>query len=300
MFQNTIFQAFAIKTAAVVTEALPFILIGSLVSAFIHVYVPAEKVKERMPSGTFGQILYGISMSVFLPTCECGIVPVVRGLAAKGVPAPAAAAYLIAAPVINPLTVLSTYIGFRGSVPMTISRVLISLVAAFAAGYLFAAFDKPFRQTPEYSCSCSCGHHHHHKKGRLVDFVAHGRDDFFSTLSYLIVGAMFAAAFQIFTPQLFLDRLTGSGLLSVAVMMIFAVVLSVCAEADSFVAASFVRFSTASQLAFVGIGSMFDLKLLFMYQSIFSKKVTAALVGLVCSVVFIMCVFLSFAGLVRL
>jgi hypothetical protein len=70
-------------------------------------------------------------------------------------------------------------------------------------------------------------------------------------------------------------------------MMGFAVVLSVCSEADSFVANSFVFFPLASQLAFITLGPMVDIKLILMYRTTFSKKTYRILIILPILLVFL-------------
>ena len=55
--------------------------------------------------------------------------------------------------------------------------------------------------------------------------------------------------------------------------MLLAVLLSVCSEADAFVAASFVTLPAAAHLAFITIGPMVDLKLLALYAVTFRRRV---------------------------
>jgi uncharacterized membrane protein YraQ (UPF0718 family) len=62
-------------------------------------------------------------------------------------------------------------------------------------------------------------------------------------------------------------------------MMIMAVALNLCSEADAFVAASF-RSSLvpySAQLAFMILGPMLDIKLIMMYLKVFRIRAIAAL-----------------------
>ena len=61
-------------------------------------------------------------------------------------------------------------------------------------------------------------------------------------------------------------------------MMTLAILLSVCSEADAFVAASFASFPLAAKLSFVAVGPMVDLKLMGMYYSVFRKPVVLLLI----------------------
>jgi hypothetical protein len=71
-------------------------------------------------------------------------------------------------------------------------------------------------------------------------------------------------------------------------MMILAVALNLCSEADAFVAASF-RSSPvplSAQLAFMILGPMLDIKLILMYLKVFRIRAIAALTMLTFAAVF--------------
>jgi len=78
---------------------------------------------------------------VLIPTCECGVVSIVRRLLRKGVPAQVAITYMLAAPVINPLVLASTYLAFRGDIWMVLARVALVAVCASAIGFGLSSVD---------------------------------------------------------------------------------------------------------------------------------------------------------------
>jgi uncharacterized membrane protein YraQ (UPF0718 family) len=102
--------------------------------------------------------------------------------------------------------------------------------------------------------------------------LRHGGHEFLDMGRFLILGAVAAALFKTFLPQGVFLAVAGSPVLQIVLMMALAVLLSVCSEADAFVAASFQPFSGASQLAFVTIGPMVDLKLIGMYAVTFKRN----------------------------
>ncbi|NHZ45521.1 permease, partial [Nitratidesulfovibrio liaohensis] len=117
---------------AVFLEALPFLVLGSLVSACMEVFVPRAWVERRVPKSLPGALAFGVALGTVLPTCECGVVPVVRRMMGKGVPVPAAVAYMLAAPVVNPVVMVSTWVAFRGDVLMTGLRAAVVAATAVA------------------------------------------------------------------------------------------------------------------------------------------------------------------------
>ena len=95
---------------------------------------------------------------------------------------------------------------------------------------------------------------------------------------FLIIGALAAGLFQAFIPNVLLRHCEGSPMLTIVIMIILAALLSVCSEVDAFVAAAFTRFPALSQLAFMTVGPVVDLKLAGMYFAAFKQKYATILV----------------------
>ena len=260
---------------------MPFLVIGALFSAVIEVFVSTERLQRCIPSSLAGGLALGIGAGFILPTCECGVVPIVRRLMHKGVPAYVAIAYMLAAPIVNPIVLVSTYIAFRGSLTMVLARVVLAVVTAAALG-LYA------RRLPNILLNVNGpgkgGHQHNQDHAaesymqKIRSVMVHAGQEFMEMGKFLIVGAVAAAAFKTLLPEDIVSLFSGSVVLSIIGMMVLAVLLSVCSEADAFVAASFQTFPAASQLAFVGIGPMVDLKLIGMFAVTFHRKMVLALV----------------------
>src|SRR4029453_16108225 len=91
-----------------------------------------------LPRNAFLGICLSGAMGLVFPMCECGVVPVIRRLINKGLPVSNAIAYMLAAPIVNPIVILSTYAAFRGqnAAEFTMLRVgvgyLVSVIVASA------------------------------------------------------------------------------------------------------------------------------------------------------------------------
>ena len=110
---------------------------------------------------------------------------------------------------------------------------------------------------------------------------------------YLILGALASAAIKTLLPTSVLDVFAANLFLSVVGMMLLAIGLSICSEADAFVAASFSVFPAAAQLAFVAIGPMLDLKLAAMFAAVFARRALWTLLLLPATVVLAACLLLG-------
>ena len=220
----------------------------------------------------------GIGAGFVLPTCECGVVPIVRRLMHKGVPPFIAIAYMLAAPIVNPVVLASTYLAFRGSLTMVLARVALAVIVATVLGLYARSLPKvlmhPQRQQDE--------HEHDHSRQSFIkkirSVMIHAAQEFMDMGKFLIIGAVAAASFKTLLPENIMSFFSGNVLMSILGMMILAILLSICSEADAFVAASFQSFPAGAHLAFVAIGPMVDLKLIGMYAVTFHRKMVLALV----------------------
>lgn len=279
---------FATVVTAIFLEAAPFLLLGALVASLLEVYFPADLISKFMPKGRFSGLLFGLGAGMILPTCECGVVPVMRRLLLKGVPSHVAITYMLAAPVINPIVLLSTYVAFRGNIWMVLARVgLVSLTAGCMGLLLSGAHPSTVLRQEEANRispaqdngSCDCGLDHRGKgRSRLAGLLGHTAWEFLDMGKYLILGCFAAGLIKTFMSDTSLTVFEDNLLLAVGGMMLLAIIVSVCSEADAFVAASFWSFPKAAQLSFITIGPMVDLKLIVMYAFVFRRRSLLALV----------------------
>ena len=137
------FSNFAIAFLSILLEGAPFILIGTLFSGFLGVYLPAGAMEKMLPKNKTAAVGISALLGLLLPVCECAVVPVIRRLVGKGLPVSCAFAYMLAAPIINPITILSTWNAFPNlegwperSEFFTISRLLLGYGAAVVVGLL--------------------------------------------------------------------------------------------------------------------------------------------------------------------
>jgi uncharacterized membrane protein YraQ (UPF0718 family) len=204
------------------------------------------------------------------PVCECGSVPVARRLAAKGLAPSAAVTFMLAAPILNPIVIISTMVAYRGRDilwQMVLGRAGLGLICAVAVGWVIGNKSKEDLLRPRPGDDGE----HVHAGNRVSAFFSHLTGDFLFMGRYLVFGAMVAGAMQTFVPQSFIGAVAGTPILDLLAMMLLAFVLSLCSESDAFVAASFVQFGVGAQLAFLVFGPMVDTKLGFLYRGTFNR-----------------------------
>ncbi|BEL03535.1 permease [Actinoplanes sichuanensis] len=258
-------QTWTTVFVSVMVQAVPFLVFGVVLSAVIAVFVPRSFWARALPNHPALAVPAAGMAGVVLPGCECGSVPIAGSLIRRGVTPAAALAFLLAAPAINPIVLTATVIAFPGQPQMAVARGLASLVVAVAMGWLWLRLGKtewiklPHR--PDLDDA---------SKARA--FWAACRHDVMHAGGFLVLGAAAAATINVVVPGAWLQKLADDPIVSILVLATLAVLLSICSEADAFVAASLTQFSLTSRLVFLVVGPMVDLKLISMQAGVFGRR----------------------------
>ncbi|WP_405996986.1 permease [Streptomyces sp. NBC_00829] len=259
-----VMQSWTTVFVAVFVQALPFLVLGVLLSAVIAVFVPPSFFARALPRAPALAVPTAAMAGVVLPGCECASVPVAGALVRRGVTPAAALAFLLSAPAINPIVLTATAVAFPRDPQMVIARFVASLLAACAMGWLWQRLGRTNWLRPP-------AHPSFDGLGKGAAFWGSVRHDVMHAGGFLVVGAMAAATLKTVVPAGWLHTAAGIPVVSVLTLAVLAVLLSICSEADAFVAASLSQFSLTARLAFLVVGPMIDLKLFAMQTATFGR-----------------------------
>jgi uncharacterized membrane protein YraQ (UPF0718 family) len=269
---------------SIIIEAMPFMLIGVLVSSFINLFVSEDILRRLIPRNQILGILTACFAGLIFPVCECGIVPVARRLLAKGLPVGSVVAFMLASPVINPVVAVSTAVAFNGSWLVAALRLSLAFIVAastsFIVGNMMSSSTRFQTDQGTHACVCECHHSHASPAmlGKAIAFLKDSSAEFFEMGKYLILGALLSALAQTFITHSAITEIGKDELSSIAAMMLFALGISVCSTSDAFIAASFSgSFTLGSLLAFMVMGPMVDLKNMIMFVSTFRLRLILVL-----------------------
>jgi uncharacterized membrane protein YraQ (UPF0718 family) len=296
-------------------ETIPFLLLGTLVSSIIHVFVPDTVIRRIFPRNRVLSILVALVAGAFIPICECGTVPLARRLREKGLPLSTAAAFLVAAPLANPMTIISTYVAFKGGpYPIYLFRVGFGLGAAFL---IALAVEFLAGRDREKSSTANSPRFRAHKidnapgarlaalqvrskipapktkrpslVARLAAVLDHTSRDFLDSARFLIAGISTAALVRALLPANAITSSLQHPLAAIGVGGLSAYLLSLCSSADAFVARSlFAPMSYPAALVFLMLGPMIDLKnsiLLARFVKLPRLAAFIAIIVLICALV---------------
>lgn len=277
---QSVLQAGAIFLSIII-EALPFVLIGSILAGFIEVYLTPDRVYRYLPKQVWLRIVCGTLIGFVFPSCECGVVPITNRLLEKKVPSYTAIPFLVTAPIINPIVLFATYTAFGNSMRFVLYRALGAILVALILGSLLAIGNKTPLLAEKENLTTE-------EDPRTRSWAAFGRawihaiDEFFDTGRYLVFGCLFTSLVQVYVPTAILTGIAHNPLAATCLMMGLAFLLSLCSEADAFIGASFLSsFGFGPVMAFLVIGPMIDVKNLLLMVPSFKKGYIASFVALV-------------------
>lgn len=273
------FQSWATVFLAIMVQSIPFLVLGVVLSGVISALLSERLVSRLLPRNPALAVPVAGIAGIGLPTCECAAVPVASGLARRGVPAPIALTFLLAAPAINPAVIVSTAVAFQGRTDMVVARFVASLLVAVLIGWIYVALSGrvPALRMPRIS---KAGHHHE-GAGAWTRFVGAAWHDLLPAGGFLVIGAVIAACINVLVPLSVVESVADHWLLGILVLAAFAFLVALCSEADAFVAVSLTAFSDTAKLVFLVVGPVMDIKLAAMEAGQFGRQFAMQFVPLV-------------------
>lgn len=269
-------------------ESLPFLFLGSLLSAVIETYVSNETISKIIPKNKILGSIVGIFLGFFIPACDCAVIPISKRLLKKKVPINVSISFMLSSPIINPVVLLSTYYAFYNTNPeifwyRLLFGIMISLIVGIIMGIIFGKKEVIINDIEKCSChrheKNECNHeidkdfkdlendfdnHLHSKhslKNDIISIFKHCAYDMFEVVKFLMIGALIASLVQVLLPRNILIVFNNNRVLSIIILMLFAYLISLCSTSDSFIGKSLLStFTKGSIVAYLLLGPMIDIK----------------------------------------
>jgi len=269
---------------SVLIESLPFVVLGVLLSIVVQVWVPPGVIERWMPRAAWARRAVLSLLGMLIPVCECGNVPFARGLMMRGFGVSETMTFLIAAPIVNPIVIITTHQAFGFDDGILIARLLGGYAVANLIGWLYSRHPDPDALlTDRFRDSCAVSLEAvHDRAGRgqrsLAQFVVELR----AVMPALVIGSALAGAVQVLVPRDALLAIGSNPALSIIAMIALAMIVSICSNVDAFFALSFAStFTPGSIVAFLLVGPLVDVKMLALLRTTFRTRVLAGLVVIV-------------------
>ncbi|WP_414683618.1 permease [Microbacterium sp. CFBP9034] len=266
---------------SVLIESLPFVALGVVLSIVVQVWVPPGVIERWMPRRAWARRAVLSLLGMVVPVCECGNVPFARGLLMRGFSVPETMTFLIAAPIVNPIVIITTHQAFGFSDGILIARLVGGYLIANLIGWLYSRHPSPDALlTDRFRDTCELVVHEPGGRGRrtLAQFVIELR----AVMPALVIGSALAGAVQVLIPREALVAIGSNPALSIVAMMALAMIVAICSNVDSFFALSFAStFTPGAIVAFLLVGPLVDVKMIALMRTTFTTRTIAGIVVVV-------------------
>lgn len=225
---------------AMVCQMAPYLLLGFLFAGLLHAFVPRQTYARHLSGNGWGAAIKAALIGIPLPLCSCGVIPTTVGLRKSGASEAASTSFLISTPQTGIDSIIATY-SLLG-LPFAIVRPIVALVTAVAGGKLVGLFGNRKSATDiaandDNDCGCN-EHTHSHGIGsqvssfisRIVEALRYGFIEMVQDVGkWLVIGLLIAAAITVLVPDNFFASFADRPLLNMAVVLIIAAPMYICA-----------------------------------------------------------------------
>lgn len=282
MFHQDVYQVIqAIVTVAlsIIMQAIPFLLLGALISSFIQIALSPGLLVKYLSNDKFGTFIIAAMAGIFMPVCDCGMVPVVSGMLKKKIPLPQTMTFWLASSAVNPIVLLSVYYAFPEKPYMVLFRMLGGVTIALMVGFVFKIFriesKEVLKDNGRFMSLNSelIESNRYDMLGRVKALIQATKIEFFRMMEYVIIGAFLSAFIQKFLPQFLGNYMNQNIFLQLLIMFLAAIFMSTCSTSNAFIGKSFSnQFLTIPVLAFMTMGPMLDIKNIIMLSGTLKKR----------------------------
>lgn len=213
-----------------INSMAPYLLLGFLLAGLMHAFVPQNLYRRYLGGNSFRSVLNAALLGIPLPLCSCGVIPTAMSLRKEGASKGATVSFLISTPQTGVDSIIATYslIGL----PFALLRPLAALVTSLFGGCLVNRFDD------KDVCSTSCAAPSESVDGgvrvsfrqRLQSAFRYAFVEMMQDIGkWLLLGLVVAGLITVFVPDSFFALFADKPLLSMLLVLAFAVPMYLCA-----------------------------------------------------------------------
>lgn len=274
----TLRDALSLSTAILI-ESFPFIMLGILLSVVVRVWVPPTLFTRLTPRRALPRRILMSFIGTLLPVCECGNVPLARALLRQGFNPGDVLAFTLSAPLLNPVTIMTTYQAFGNENGILWGRLFGGFVIAQLIAWALtwrrrqsSVLSAALADEVDTCCSVS-------QSSRMSESLHIFQKETAVLLPPLIFGALVAGVIQVGISREVLLSVGSDPILSVLAMIALAFIVSICSSVDAFFALSLAAlFTPGAVTAFLIFGAMVDIKMIMLLRTTFTARTLMLLV----------------------
>lgn len=241
----------------------PYLLLGFFLAGLMHAFIPGKLYSKYLSKVNFRSVIYAAMLGIPLPLCSCGVIPTAMSLRREGASKGATVSFLIATPQTGVDSIIATF-SLMG-LPFSIVRPIAALVTSLFGGQLVNMVEGKDGESHAAKgedhatkshgtvegthgtvadCHCHCGEHshdhaenchcgeHEHRSffGKLKEAMEYAFLEMMEDIGkWLVVGLIIAGLITVFVPDSFFEVFKDNSLLSMLLVLAFAVPMYLCA-----------------------------------------------------------------------
>jgi uncharacterized membrane protein YraQ (UPF0718 family)/copper chaperone CopZ len=241
-------------------EMAPYLLLGLTVAGILSVVVKREFVAKHIGRPGVGSAVKASLLGVPLPLCSCGVVPTASYLRRAGASRPALMSFLISTPQTGVDSIAATY-GMLGPI-FAVFRPVIALVTGIAGGVVSWLFGEkrprkgepaPHDRDEAKAVQGETSAQPTSLKERIRAFARYSYVEAVDDIALqFVVGLVIAGLISLLIPDdFFADRVIGSGLPAMLLMVAVGIPMYVCSTSSIPIAVALIAKGISPGAAYV-------------------------------------------------
>lgn len=218
------------KIIELINEMSPYLLLGFLLAGLMHAFVPGTVYSRYLSKANLKSVLLATLFGIPLPLCSCGVIPTAMSLRKEGASKGATASFLIATPQTGVDSIVATF-ALMG-LPFAIIRPIVALITAVCGGIVVNAVEGKdaegeVREDRVEDKHCECNKSLLQKLGEALRYAY--LDMMQDIGKWLVIGLVVAGLITTLVPGSFFEVFKDNSLLSMLLVLCFAVPMYLCA-----------------------------------------------------------------------
>ena len=207
----------------------PYLILGFLLSGLMHAFVPNTLYRRYVGQNSFRSVFNAAMLGIPLPLCSCGVIPTAMSLRKEGASKGATISFLIATPQTGVDSIIATY-SLMG-LPFAVVRPIVALATALFGGCLVNKLDNTLNETVISETEESTAGTPHRSFGEKLKTALHYAfvDMMQDIGKWLVIGLVVAGLITVFVPDSFFAVFADKPLLSMLLVLAFAIPMYLCA-----------------------------------------------------------------------
>lgn len=207
----------------------PYLILGFLLAGLMHAFVPNTLYRRYVGQNSFRSVFNAAMLGIPLPLCSCGVIPTAMSLRKEGASKGATISFLIATPQTGVDSIIATY-SLMG-LPFAVVRPIVALATALFGGCLVNKLDNTLNETVISETEESTAGTPHRSFGEKLKTALHYAfvDMMQDIGKWLVIGLVVAGLITVFVPDSFFAVFADKPLLSMLLVLAFAIPMYLCA-----------------------------------------------------------------------